>query len=825
VPKDWRLAEVDLKTAKRIAKSLELPLAVSKILVARGLTTVKSARAWLDPGLDDLESPKHMKGLTAAAARLSRAARECEKIAVHGDFDVDGITATAVLMNMLDAMGADAIAVIPHRRKDGYGLSGETVRRLADEGVRLLVTVDCGISNFAETALAKELGLEVIIVDHHEPPEELPAADVIVNPKQPGCSYKFKELAAVGIVFRLAQILGDEADLAETALAQLDLTALGTVADVVPLVGENRALVAQGLKRLREARRPGLTELMDVSGLDGVRVSAGQLGFALAPRLNAAGRLKSADAGLELLRANDPAVARRIAGELDNLNRERRRIEERMMVEAVEMVEERELGSTIVLASPDWHDGVKGIVASRLVERFARPTILFTVKDGVYSGSARSIPALDIHQALGDCAGLLERWGGHKAAAGMAVAAENWEAFRERFEAVVSESLSEADFIETLAVDLELSSDDIDERFIEELERLAPFGKGNPTPVFSLRNIAADDYRELSGGRHLRFLAQAGGLVSEAVAFRIDPEGVLSGREPALDLALNLGVREFRGRSELQLKVIDARLPTDDGLNRDGEARVDVPPADSSYFLPGEGEEVPSVTRLAYIDDRGREERDGRLIDLLELSGSVAVYTRDAFGGVQLAKRLERLGLPPRSRLSIVCGPGDAGADIGRLAFYEAPLSLRALTALARSVKAPASRRLVHLLFGEADLARARETLETLCPSRERLAEIFRALRDNGPFDLDEGAARVRERLGDSIYQPATRQATGRAIKVLAEARLLERDEEGCFEIRGGAVKTDLDASPSWRLIRRQRDEFEAFARLALSAPLQDFPS
>ncbi len=825
MPKDWRLAEVDIKAAKRIGKSLELSEAVSKILVARGLTTLKSARAWLDPSLDDLESPKHMKGMTAAVARLSRAAREREKLAVHGDFDVDGITATAVLMNMLEAMGADAVSVIPHRQNDGYGLNEQTVRRLADDGIKLLVTVDCGISSIAETALAKELGLEVIIIDHHEPPKELPAADIIVDPKQPGCPYKFKELAAVGIVFRLVQLLGDEADLVETALAQLDLTALGTVADVVPLIGENRALVTQGLKHMRQARRPGLTALMDASGIDGARVSAGQLGFALAPRLNAAGRLKSADAGLKLLRANDPTVARDIAKELNNLNRERQRIEEQMMAEAVEMIEGRELGSTIILASPDWHDGGKGIVASRWVERYARPAILFTIKDGVYSGAARSIPALDIHQAWGDCDDLLERGGGHKGAAGMAVVAENWEAFRERLETGVSKTLTETDYIETLAVDLELAPEDIDERLIAELERLAPFGKGNPTPVFSLRNIAADDYCELSGGRHLKFLAQAGGLVSEAVAFRIDPQGVLGSREPALDLAMNLGIREFRGRSELQLKVIDARRPLDDALDPGGEARVDVPPADSNYFLPGTGEEALSTTRLSYIDDRACEDRDGRLVDLLKVCKSAAVYTRDAFEGVHLAKRLEKLGLPGRSRLAIVCGPGGGGAKIGRLVFYEAPLSVHALRVVACSVQAPATRRLVHLLFDEADLARARETIETLCPSRERLAQIFRVLRDNGPFDLDNGAARVREQLGDSIYQPATRQATGRVIKVLAEASLLERDDDGRFEIRAGVAKINLEPSPSWRLIGRQREEFEAFARLAASSRLQDFPS
>ncbi len=763
-----------------------------------------------------------MLGLSEAVDRLLEAAKNREKIVIHGDFDVDGITATAVMLNILDALDADVGSVIPHRQQDGYGLNEETIRRLAKEQVELLVSVDCGITSVAEVALAKELGLDVIIIDHHEPPSVLPVADVVVNPKQPECKYKFKEMAAVGLAFCVAQALGAKAGLEKVALEQLDLVALGTVADVVPLIGENRALVAQGLRQLREKPRLGLAQLLEVSGLTPEGLTAGHLGFALAPRLNAAGRLKSADVGLQLLRTNDLADARRIADELNRLNRERRQIEEKMMAEAIKMIEASQLGSTIVLAAEGWHDGVKGIVASRLVERYSRPTIMFSIKDGLYMGSARSIAALDIHEALGACSEWLVRWGGHKGAAGMTVAADNWEAFREGFEAVVAKTLDGVDFVEPVAIDLELLGEDINERFVEELDRLAPFGKGNPTPVFSLHNVAANDYRDLSGGRHLRFLAQIGGVVTEAVAFRIDPDGILNKRKPVLDIALQLGIREFRGRSELQFKVIDARAPKNAASATDG-VKVEVPRAETGYYLPSS--EVPaSSTRITYIDDRGCEEPDKRLVELLEPGISAAVYTRDAHEGVQLAKRLEKLGLPGGAELYIVCTPEDAGAGTGRLFLYEVPLSRRALAGLVQAADAFSARRIVHLLFDEADLARAAETIETLCPSRAALADIFRVLRDGGPFDIDAGASLVREKLGNSIYQPATRQATSRVIKILAELRLLEKDEEGRFVVSGTTTRTDLGDSQSWRLLCQQKQEFESFQKIALNSGVEDFP-
>lgn len=813
--KEWQQAAIDLKAAKRISKSLDLCEPMGRLLIARGLKTAKAVKGWLAPELSALGPLESMTGLIPAAETIIKAIEVKDKIVVFGDFDVDGVTSTAVLLNMLEAMGAAVEAVIPDRRLDGYGLSAALVRRIAEAGAKLLVTVDCGITNNSETALAKELGLNVIIVDHHEPAPELPPADIIVNPRQPACKYGFKDLAAVGLAFRLAQALGARAGLEDLAAGQLDLVALGTIADVVPLVGENRILAFHGLKQMTAGARTGLKELIDVSGLGEAPLSAGQIGFGLAPRLNAAGRLESARAGLDLLRANNVDAARKLAGELDRLNTERRRVEEKMLEEAVEAVESEALGCAIVLASPDWHEGVKGIVASRLVERYFRPTVLCSMKDGKYVGSARSVPGLNLFAALERCSDLLDRWGGHRGAAGLTVAEKNWQAFREKFAQVVEETIEEGGFIERLNVDLELSPEDVSDRFTKELELLAPFGRGNPTPVFSLRNIYADDYRELSGGRHLRFLAQAGSMTAEAVAFRVDKESILAGRESMLDLALQLGHNHFRGRVNLQLKVVDARSAVRPEVER--TATIRLAQTEQGFFLPDEESLSASGASLSFIDKRGSGEKDRLLREFLDSGLPATLYVLDEHEGVHLANRLEKNGSDRGGELEIICGPQDGSVDTGRLIFYQAPLSARAFAALCDAGR-KRERKVVYLLYEDEDIATARHVVDSLCPSRERLADIYRLLRDAGPLDLSEAAFLVRQELGEKLYPPATRQGTGRIFKVLVELGLLAREEGDRFAVTPGRAKVDLERSPSWLKMSSQKAEAELFLRLAMTA-------
>jgi single-stranded-DNA-specific exonuclease len=821
VAKQWRSAEVDIKVVRRISKALDLPPAIAKILVARGITKPKEIRAWLSPSLEDLHSPERLTGLKAAVKIVLRVLEAGEKICVFGDFDVDGLTSTALLTSVLRDLGAQVVPVIPDRFSQGYGLHGDTIRRLAAAGVKLLISADCGISNIEETALAKQLGLEVIVVDHHEPSPELPEADAIINPRQPGCPYPFKDLAAVGLVFKLAQALTAAAGRPDSALDHLDLVALGTVADMAPLVGENRILVHQGLAAFNPDARPGLAKLRQVSGLGQGGLSAGEISFGLAPRLNACGRLASGRTALDLLLTRDPSEALKLATQLDRDNAERRKIEQKMFEEAIEMVETTPDAGTIVLGSENWHEGVKGIVASRLVERLFRPTILFSIRDGLAIGSGRSIPGLDLYKALEGCAELLVTWGGHRAAAGVTVRAQDLDKFRSVFERVAAQALGESDMVDYLTVDLELDPEEIEPRLVDELARLGPFGRGNPVPVLALRRVFTEGRQPLGRtGEHLKFLIQKNRFIGEGVAFRVDPQSSLLKTGRPLDVAFQLNNRLFNGRSSLQLKVIDAKESPGSPEPRDKKANIRVPTPGSGFMLPPAGPATSSFDQINFIDRRSIEDNDAHLLELLSSDVPTAVYVRDEHEGVQLANRLAKLNGDLRADVTITCGgPGDDVEASNRLVIYQAPFTTAAMVKLcSRPESGPL---LVYLLYGTSDLKRAEATIASLCPDRARLAVIYRLLRAQAPFDLDEAAALCRKELAHDVYPPAIRELTARALKIFTEIDLVASSENDKMIIKVKSGKADLEGSSSWKAAQSLRSEFRRFADIALTAPPQ----
>jgi single-stranded-DNA-specific exonuclease len=558
---------VDGGAATRLADALRLHPLAARVLAGRGLAEPEAAQRFLASSLQDLPDPFTMKGMDAAVARIVRALEAGEKIACYGDYDVDGVTSTALLAGFLRAAGADLVTYTPHRLVEGYGLNGDAVRKLAAQGVRLLVTLDCGITSVDEVRAAAALGVDTVVVDHHTVPVELPAASAILNPHQPGCGYASKELAAVGVTFALVMALRRRlrelgrfgaGGRAEPNLKDaLDLVALGTVADVVPLVGANRILVRWGLEVLAASRRPGVRALKRVAGIpDGTPVSAGQVGFRLGPRINAAGRLDDAGRGVRLLLSDDAAAAQALADELDRENQARQEIERRILGEAMEDARARvEAGVRgLVLARDGWHAGVVGIVASRIVERFHRPAVLIALEDDAGKGSGRSVERFHLYDALAACAGHLARFGGHKHAAGVTVERARLEPFRAAFEAHAADRLTPEDLVPRTRIDGWVEERDVTERAAEDLAKLGPFGAGHPEPVFALRGKADRPRTVGAGGAHLK-LGLGRGL--DAIGFGLGDRVPEAGS--AVEAAFTVGFDEWDGARRLQLKLKDVR--------------------------------------------------------------------------------------------------------------------------------------------------------------------------------------------------------------------------------------------------------------------------
>jgi single-stranded-DNA-specific exonuclease len=494
--------------------------------------------------------------------RLVHAIRHGEVIFVHGDYDVDGMASTALLTRVLRALGGTVVPWVPNRLTDGYDLTAAGVDAARTAGASLVVTCDCGTSAHGPVADLMGAGIDVIVTDHHLPGHGLPPAYAVVNPRRLDCASPDKDLAAVGVAYKLAVALCDAIGVsARPAHEQLDLVALATIADVAPLRGENRVLVRYGLKLLNELAHPGLRALVRAAGLDGKTLTAGRVGFVLAPRLNAAGRIGDAKRGLALLLAESDAEANPIARDLEELNRARQALDQDVLADALRQVDALDLDSQygLVLAGEGWHAGVIGIVASRIVEQTARPAVLVAVDRGVGKGSGRSIAAFDLHAALSRCEDCFERFGGHRAAAGLTMAAQRLGEFRERFNQVARESLTRDDLVPTLRIDLDVPADAIDEQLETMLRHFEPFGLGNPAPVFALpaARLAAPPRRIGKDG--LRLSVDLPTRTVDAIAWGPIGQGAPLSVATPVDLAFRLERDDYRGADRLQLRVIDAR--------------------------------------------------------------------------------------------------------------------------------------------------------------------------------------------------------------------------------------------------------------------------
>jgi single-stranded-DNA-specific exonuclease len=564
--KAWQIYPEQPELVAEIMARHNLPRLVARILVNRGLAAADDIQAFLDPCLERLIPPFGLHDLETAATRLGQAVRQGEPVAVYGDYDADGLTATALLHQFFRELGLTCFPYIPDRLADGYGLKLETLKDLKQHA-RLMVTVDCGISDAREVAWAGDQGLEVIITDHHEVPPELPPALAVVNPKRPGHAYPFSELAGVGVALLLA--LGLRAELrAEGWFRQrpepnlksyLDLVALGTAADMMPLTGENRILVRQGLKVLEESRRPGIIALKEAVGLEGKPISYRDAVFRLAPKLNAAGRLGQARCALELLINQDLRQARLQADYLDNLNRQRQALEEEVLQQAARLIRQGGLAArpVLVLAQEGWHPGVIGIVASRLADDYHRPVALVSLTEGRGRGSARSIEGFNLFQGLHACRQILSKYGGHAAAAGFELAADNLPAFQDLLEQAFHQQVGPQPPRPTLKVDAQAELPDLNHAFYRHLDNLRPFGPGNPPPIVVCLGVECVGSRVV-GDRHLRLQLAQNGHVLDVIAFEMAAAGIPNG---LLDVALSPRVSYYQGRVTPDLRLLDWGRP------------------------------------------------------------------------------------------------------------------------------------------------------------------------------------------------------------------------------------------------------------------------
>jgi single-stranded-DNA-specific exonuclease len=565
--KRWRVLETDPGLAEALSRSLGISIQICRMLVSRGITTFDQARSFFRPSLDDLHSPWLMKDMRKAADRIIRAIAAGEKILVYGDYDVDGTTAVACMFRFLTSVAAQGQVdfYIPHRYKEGYGISSAGVAYAAENGFTLVISLDCGIKSADLIARAAGLGIDFIVCDHHLPGSDIPQAHAILNPKQSDCPYPYKELCGCGVGYKLISALVEDLGMPpEKAHEFLDLVATAIAADIVPITGENRILAFHGLKQVNDAPSPGIKALIDTSKHQGKSLNITNLVFMIAPRVNAAGRMDDARKAVLLFIETDPEKAAELAEQLQTDNTDRKEADASITVEALSLIQS-DAGMmnrrSTVLFQPHWHKGVIGIVASRLIENYYRPTIILTGNGEVISGSARSIPGFNIHEGLDQCRDLLLGFGGHYFAAGMTLLPEHFEAFSQRFESIVKATVPEHCFIPEIEVDGEIQFRDITQNFHNIVSQMEPFGPGNAKPVFVARKVLDTGGSRIVKEDHVKFSLQQGMVRFSGIGFNLASKFALLERQQPVDILFHIDENDWNNTKSLQLRVIDIKRP------------------------------------------------------------------------------------------------------------------------------------------------------------------------------------------------------------------------------------------------------------------------
>jgi single-stranded-DNA-specific exonuclease len=783
-PTRWACEPYDVDLAERLAAGLGVSRPVGVVLARRGFESVDQARQFM--AADERHDPLTLPGVPAAAGLIREHLGRGSRIAVFGDYDVDGVCSTAILVRTLRALGGDPVWELPSRFDEGYGLSSAAVERLAGRGVDLLVTVDCGITAVEEVAAARAAGLDVVVSDHHRPGEDLPEC-IVVHPAlapegTPG--YGTPELCAAGVVLKLSEALHDGAG------EQLDLAALATVCDLVPLRGENRRIVREGLVAIARTDKPGLRALMGVAAVDPAELTEHSLGFRLGPRINAAGRMRRADAALELLLTEDGGRAAEVARELDLLNADRQQAEQRILSAAEAACAPQASQAAIVVAGEDWHPGVVGIVASRLVERWRRPCVAIALDgEGGGRGSGRSISPYDLHAGLAACAAHLTRFGGHRMAAGVELTADAVEPFRRALAAHAGAALAPEDLIPVERVDAVVPGGVLGLGLAEELETLRPFGMGNPQPTLLVPAARFQNVTAMGEEReHSRFtLVTAGGARSRGVAFRSPPKELAPAAEENHDIALRLERNRWNGVVEPRT-ILRALCPTRQGaLTVLGEEL----PFWERLARAREANPVPAGTGPEPVDRR-REGFAGVAGDLFSSGERVLVVVADVErrrrGLEEIVAGLAHEGMPVATWSAVAADPRLATAHQHVVALDPPPGGM-ADPLLRAGAEA-------HMAWGPAEAEFALQVWRAELDLRPALADAYRLLRELPP---EADASAIQAALQGTGRYPRTPVACARLLDVLGELGLIEfsADPPSCRVLE--AERTDLERSETYR--------------------------
>jgi len=834
--KIWKTKNPDVDLSHDLESELKIPPLIAQLLVNRGINKVETAREFLKPSLADLHPPSKMKGMSDAVARIQRAIAGGEKIFIYGDYDVDGITAVSLLMSCLKHLEADVDYYIPNRLDEGYGLSKDGVADLKEKGCSLMITVDCGISAAEEVQMANEVGIDVIITDHHEPREKPPPALIILNPKLDACDYPFDGLAGVGVAFKLAQALLDgqnEVFLRE----QFDLVALGTIADVVPLIGENRILAKYGLDVLNRMERIGVKALCEVAGVKEGSIQGWTVGFQLGPRINAAGRIDTAHRAVHLLTTDSYEEALEIAQSLDIANKERQTIERDILRKATDQLQKLNLAQEkgLVVAEEGWHPGVVGIVASRLQEKYYRPAIVISIDGEEGRGSARSIPEFNIFDALTKCSHLLERFGGHKAAAGLVIAKENIGKFRKEFSRTVSEALTPDDLKPKVLIDLETSMSQLSQEVVEQLSLLEPHGLGNPRPLVSLTGLGMRGVPRIVGntGRHLQMTVSDGQNSMRTIAFGMaNLERELYDKDVRLDLACRPSINVWNDMTSVQLEIKEITIHRAD-----------------SYDVMAVSAGIMELSQLKIADRRNIPDKRSYLRKLLSLGQRSLMYVRDDAALGQLSRILSKyspktvLGLcssavpeDERDQMKSKLIQGELDAIATSIPFEEPLDGLKHLV-FCHPVPtrdqftrccAPAVETdelvYVHLVFNNKDVELLIAMLNSQYPDRKMLANVYRKARELSAASNDTPVA--IENIAEAMDIEGPKELiVSNCMAIFEEIDLAERQQVGGKDavlFPPAQERRDLQESTRYANGDRIRKEWAGFSNLILRKTAAD---
>lgn len=846
--KRWIIPDYDSKLQLKIMEELKVSPVLAQLCINRGMTRVDDIKNFIFFDPTDINDPFAFSQMHQAVSIIEDSIKKREKILIYGDYDVDGITATSLLYLYLKDKTTSLAYYIPVRLEEGYGLNAEAILWAHREGFKLIITVDCGISSISEVELAQSLGIKVVVTDHHTPPEVLPEAAAIINPKIVDNGYPFPDLAGVGVAWKLAQALeinsGRNEKSGKIVLEDyLDLVSLGTVADVVPLINENRIIVSLGLEKIKKAERPGIKALMKITGLTGLEekpLTVGHIGFILAPRLNAVGRLAQGSAAVELLTGVEYSRCETQAKELDKMNCQRQELEGEILNQALQLIEETvdlDRDFVMVLASESWHSGVIGIVSSRLVEKFHRPVVLLAIEGDVAKGSARSIEGFDIYAAFKQCQDYLMQFGGHKMAAGVKIAKENIGAFQRAINDYAHGLINKDLLLPSLKVDLELDTDGQEELYIKDCERLFPFGLGNPQPVFVYRNLGIREAKAVGNNQsHLKVTFDAGQYCLDGIGFNLSHH--LSWLNPLsrVDVAVTLEKNSWNGYEKVQAII------------------KDIKPHETNTMRPVVKLPLPSSEGIIWEDYRNTKDRAQYLIELLKKNDSCLIYVSSRENMESLKQLIIEASLPGvrleechgsqrlwQHRLAltkvmnktvntlIFAGalPGDLiSADLkgifNHLVFFHSPGNKEDFLGFTYLVSSSKGGR-IHLLFNKKDLESLDHELNALFPDRELLGRIYRGVRylTTSANQLIGSKEEILRKIKIEGFEQEKEKAFDAWISIMKELGLIKLTLLGnryCLELIDNGNKCRLEDSPSYQKGMTAKRNFAHWAGLALSS-------